>query len=29
MPQNCGVAKKSKTFKNFGNLCTGNMVKPP
>ena len=20
MPQNCGVSKKSKTFKNFGNI---------
>ena len=28
MPQNSLVSKKSKTL-NFGNLFTGNMVKPP
>ena len=29
MPQNCGVLKKPKTYLNFGNIFTGNMVKPP
>ena len=28
MPQICEVAKKSKTL-SFGNIITGNMVKPP